>query len=31
VKFANQVVSKVINAIESNTNVEVIDYKFEIR
>ncbi len=31
VKFANQVVSKVIDAIESNTRVEVIDYKFEIR
>ncbi|MFQ5906759.1 MAG: DUF503 domain-containing protein [bacterium] len=30
-KCANRVISKVVNAIEANTRVEVIDYQFEIR
>lgn len=30
-RFANQVISKVINEIESNAKVEVIDYRLEMR
>jgi uncharacterized protein YlxP (DUF503 family) len=30
-RFANQVISKVVNEIEGNVNVEVIDYRYENR
>lgn len=30
-RFANQVLSKVVNVIEANTSVELIDYKLEMR
>jgi len=30
-KFANQVISNVVNTIEANNRVEVIDYELEIR
>lgn len=30
-RFANQVLSKVINVIEANTSVELIDYRLEMR
>ena len=30
-RFANQVISKVVDEIESNVNVEVIDYSYEAR
>lgn len=30
-RFANQVISKVVNEIEKNVNVEVIDYSYETR
>ena len=30
-RFANQVLSKVVNVIEANSNVQLIDYKLEIR